>query len=223
MSENLLATLATNITAHSDIVNAMERRAMQAVVDTDEAAAHCTDLIKAVGLEKKGVEAERKALVDPMNSEVKAINLAYKPVTASLDAAKKVLTNKLTDFQVEQSRIERARIALEQKAAEEAALAAAAKLEDEGQTEAASTVVDLSVAAAAKASREASAPVRGNLNTSSSLRTVRVFEVIDLAAIPVEYLMLNERAVRDAINRKENRITEIPGINIVETKKAVVR
>lgn len=178
----IIAKVAELVTSHEGLIEKMEQRAMQAVVESGEAAQHCTDLIKAINKEKTAVEKARKEMVGPLNDQVSQINDAFRPLGASLDAAKKVLGNKLTDWQVAQEAVERKRREAERKAAEEAALAAAQRLEDEGKDDAASKVVDLATQATTKQTSNVE-PIRGNLGTTSALVPVYTFEVVDKSLI----------------------------------------
>ena len=65
--------------------------------------------------------------------------------------------------------------------------------------------------------------IRSSVNQStatSTVRTVWTFEVVDLSAVPADFLMLNEKAVRQAI---KDGAREIAGLKIFQTSQVAIK
>lgn len=173
--------------------------AQRAVILSDEDCKKGSDLAKMIRAAKTKLEDERKALVKPFNDGVKAINDRFKVFTKRLDEARAIIDAKVGAY-------------LDKQAEERRAAA------EEVRAEAATSFDEHDVFAP---SERAPGPVRGSLSVAS--RTVRYdFEVVDITMVPAQYLAVDAVEVRRAINGKE-RLTDIPGIRIIETKSLMVR
>ncbi len=118
------------------------------------------------------LEDERTAVTKPMLAAKAAVDAMFKPATAPLKECEEIIRSKLA---------EAARVRL---AAETAAKRLAAEAAEAGDHRAAST---------ARAQTPAHVATTG-----SSARVVRKWRVVDLAAVPREYLMIDEAAVTAA-------------------------
>lgn len=58
---------------------------------------------------------------------------------------------------------------------------------------------------------------------TNSVRSVIKFEILDATKVPDEYKTIDESKIRNAITRKEDRVTEIPGVRIFEESALTVR
>ena len=190
-------------------------------------AGDVTQLVKMLRVARMKLEQERTLISGPINQGLKQLKARFDAVTQPMEKAEKWLGDKLTVFQVEQNRLAREAEAAARKQQEEEALAAAVKLEEAGDTEEAEEVLEYASDAPAPIVAEEKI-IRGDYGAATSLRTTWVHEIEDLAKVPAEFIMVNDRAVKDAIKAAEKGkngkpILEIPGIKIIEVQKAVVR
>jgi chromosome segregation ATPase len=187
----------------NDVVQLVARIPELRVVDhaSNIIAAEHGSKIKAL---QKAIEARRDDLVRPLNTEVKRVNAYAKEIQAPLEDAERHLKKELAAFATveaqrkaaerqkaeEAARAEKARIELEQKERDEAMAAAGVSVAPE-QTETeiaeAHKVVDQAFRAQA---RELARPAVPNV------KQVWKFEVVDPSAVPREFLMVDEQAIR---------------------------
>lgn len=187
----------------------MERRrdelveAVARVVITDETtlerATTFTAQIKAAHAK---AEDMRKAWTNPLNAVVKSINAAFKTITDPLEKAERAVKVKIAAYVTEQ----------EEKAhreAEEQAAQARAAAEASGEP----------APPPAPILMPRTGPIRSSLGGTASVREVWDFEVIDTSLVPFKYLVVNEKAVREAVNKGER---DIPGIRIFAKKQVAI-
>lgn len=198
----------------------------------------------------KAIDAQRKAIILEPQEFVKGVNSIAKMITDQLDEAEKAVKGKIGQFQARQEmeRRERERKAREEaealqrkldaevaEANRKAAEEARRKAEEEARARKASAA---EIEAAKKKAEEEAAKIAVVAPTvvspvvqdapkvtrtesgSASQRKVWTFEVIDAAQVPREYLMVDEKRIRDAV-RMGTR--DIPGIRIFEESKTVFR
>lgn len=191
-------------------------QAERAVIDSPEAAENMTDMLKVVKMRKTKSEEARKSLVKPLNDHVKFINEQFKDAAAPLVQADHIGRRKLTDYMREQERIRREEEARIRKEEEERRLVEAEKLEQAGDADGAEKALEeaIHVPAAPRA-----APTRGNF-ASSHTRKVWTHKLVDLSEVPAEFLMLDEKAVKRAI---DSGTREIPGLEIYQDEQISIR
>jgi hypothetical protein len=234
-----LAVLARELNALNeadrDVVLGYRRRADAILADakafgvTDEdAKVQAVEVLSGVARLKREAEAKRDGLVRPLNDQVKGVNGVFRIVLAPVLEADELLRRKVRDFDREQAAAaERARAEAEAaKVRTEALVEEAGKAEAAGEAVAASQLLDRAVAAeetARTAQTVAPAPpsrvVRTDVGTAST-RKVWKFEVVDKAKVPLEYLVLDDVAVRKAIT---GGVREIPGLLIKQDDVLAVR
>ncbi|MDX8409408.1 MAG: YqaJ viral recombinase family protein [Mariprofundales bacterium] len=97
--------------------------------------------------------------------------------------------------------------------AAEAAKAEAARLEEEAKAR----------AQALEQETKVNTPTRGMTGATASKRKTWAFEVVDKAMVPMDWLLIDEKAIGAAIRRKRQPVREIPGVRIFQQSSTVVR
>lgn len=159
-------------------------------VSTPVEAVLASSVLVEIARVKKDLEARRKSLVDPINKHVRWINVEAKKISEPLEEADRIIRGKVSSY----------RQTLRQ--AEETDRAVATQLGAE------EWLPDVS--------RPDTVRVDGG-KVGSRMRWT--FEVVDPNAIPRQYLVLDEKRVRGAI---QSGIREILGLNIHEEEILVV-
>jgi hypothetical protein len=181
-------------------------------IETDQHVAEATQILGFIANNKKGLEEKRKALVGPLNDQVKQINDAFKTFVGPLDQADQIIRRKVMDYRAEVER---------QRRAEEARLREIAAKEQAKQEK-----------QAAKKGIEPPAPiiiptlenfqpktVKTDMGTAS-IKEVWEFEIADEAAIPREYLAVDVQKIRAVVKAG---VRSIPGVRIFKTEQLAVR
>ena len=188
------------------------RELAQAVEITDDAT-----LSQAIGIAGdakriiKAVDAKRKDVTADASAFVKRVNAACKLITDPLDAAETEIKGK--------ERTYRARAELERRKKEEKARQEARELQAKIDKEAAEKGVE-APKVPEPVMPKAKAPVRSANGTASYERREWKFEITDVEKVPREYLMVDERKIRDAV-KMGTRV--IPGVRIFEDVNTVHR
>lgn len=196
---------ATGVTAQALLLSVTD-------VKTQQAATDLLVLLKSV---EKKAEAEEKRLVEPLQTQTKAIQALFKPGFKRLEGAEAHLRQQLTSFiDAERERAEAERIESMKKAD-----AAAKKGDNKKALALATEAVNNSgpgrvMAASASVVRE-STLTRSQVTT----RSTWTFEVKVPLEVPREYLCVDEKAVRAAVKAG---IRDIAGIRIYEETGLVV-
>lgn len=183
------------------------------VVADDKGMGRATELLGWIASAKKGFEGKRKMLVKPLNDHVKTINTMFKEYTAPLEAADSTLRGKVLSYRQEQERIRREEEARLRKLAE----AEQARREKEaGET---GTPPPPPMPIPQVQVRRQAKTTRGDFGTVSA-KKVWDFEIVDASAVPPEFLMVNEKAIRAAVKAG---VRNIPGVNIFQKEELSVR
>jgi len=220
-------------TEHPAVINARANaiafrdRALALVVDSEDAKAKATNLLAGIAQIQSVAEAERVKLVRPYNDFVKGINALFRDALAPLVEADGTLRRRVIDFNREQTRkaAEAAAAAEAERIRSEALLKEAEKAERAGQGAVAGELLERAVASetgAKVAQAEAVLPsktVRTDAG-SSTVKKVWTFHLVNLDAVPTEYLVLDEAKVRDAIRAG---VRAIPGLEILQEEQLAVR
>lgn len=191
--------------------------------------------VKEVKEYTKKIEERRKALVKPYNEIVDRINAYAKEIRAPLEAAETHIKSELLSWErvlEKQRQEEAAKAAAEQKrladeasakaAADREAAEAVAMFSQPAVAELQKAVVEAESAREAQELQKAYASKVADIsaNKVSGVRKTWTFRVTDLEKVPVEYLSVNEKAIRDSI--RDGR-REIPGIEIFQETSIAVR
>ncbi len=181
------------------------------VVADDKGMGNATELLGWIASAKKGFEGKRKMLVKPLNDHVKTINTMFKEYTAPLEAADATLRGKVLSYRQEQERIRREEEARLRKLAE----AEPARREKEAGETGTPPPPPMPLP---QMERQATT-TRGDFGTVSA-KKVWDFEIVDASAVPPEFLMVNEKAIRAAVKAG---VRNIPGVNIFQKEELSVR
>ncbi len=195
-------------------------------ITSPEDAADATDLGKQLKDQAKKVEATRKAVKTPFDDAAGVVHLYFRMVGDPMEKGAKWLEESINKFNEAET------LARQRAADEDARLRreAADRITEAATTTMNSDLLDQAVileGEAARAEKTAAAPiaefsrVRGDFAVSSA--SIRyVYEIEDINLIPRKYFILDESKLRRAINGKD-RLTEIPGLKIVQEMKTVIR
>ena len=155
----------------------------------------------------KAIEQQRKAFVKPHNTFVKQVNALCSSYQDKLGQIEKVLKHSLSQYAV---KIEAARLEAERKAREEMR-SIAATVSPSGNHEAPALVSPVLP--------EPKQP-HGHTGTKAYTRKVWSFEIVDEAQLPREYLMPNEKLIRE---RVQQGVRTIPGVKVFQETKTSFR
>lgn len=183
--------------------------------------------LKEVNTKMKDFKAQREKYIKPMKDSIKAIDEKLKEPIKLLEETDATLRQKLNAYLDEVRKREEERLILEQKKAEEEAIRQLDNLEsmktqageyDEVTQKAIQRTIEN------KQNKVIEATVSSekvNLSTSSaSVSMVWDFEVIDKAQLPLEFLKVDEVAIRAAIR---NGSREIAGVKIFQKPQLSLR
>jgi len=196
----------------------------RATIDDDDDAAALAEAGKHARRIAEEIEAARKEAKEPHLQAGREIDAYFKSLATPLDAFVTECKRLIGGYQARREAAERARLAEEARLAREAAAAAIEAARSVEQFEEAVSAADAVDAAAAQV--EAVKPADLARVTSggyavASVRETWTFEVVDAAAIPRDYLMLNEARVRAVIAGKHG-LREIPGLRIYAKRTTVL-
>jgi hypothetical protein len=195
-------------------------------INNQDDNAKAVEMMGSITKLKKRIDTVRKEKTAPYFNFKKNVDGLAKGFTSRLDNVLKVLNPKVTAWQQEQERI---RLEEERKAREEAARLAKEAEEEARKLQAAA---DAEAAATGQESVKVDAPVvappvvpKADAVTrtdagAAHVRKTWAFEIEDPTKVPAEYLMVDERKVREAVKQG---IREIPGVRIYEDAKTVIR
>ena len=229
LGEQLALLHAKQLTRRDELLAGVARfgAAHPAGVTDDAIAARLTSFVKQLKDTIKDIEADRTRAKRPFDAAAKAVDGFFNVgIRDKLQPEVRRLEGMLGTYQ-------RAKAAEEQRRRDEEArrrreeaerVAAAARATEHPD------VIETAIKAseqADRAERAAAKPIadmgraRGAVGGTSQLRTVYEFEVEDLARVPLQYLQINESAVKSAIRLAKGEIS-IPGIRVIIDTKAVV-
>lgn len=149
------------------------------------------ELLSTLNLRLDKIVEEKEKITKPLNEALKVERARWKPFETVLDEAITLIRKKMGTYQTEQKRL----------ADEEEARIAARVGEGKGHLKAETAVRQMEdIDRPAGAVTAASGMVK--------FKTVKVFEVMDLALVPIEYHVADEVAIRKAMNAG----IELPGV-----------
>ena len=205
----------------------IEERAKSIVVNDAVSYDNTVLFLKEISQKKKDFKAQRDKYVKPMKDSIKAIDEKLQEPIKLLKKMEMIVRETLNNYLAEVNRREQERIALEKKKAEEEALREMEELErtktqageyDEVTQKAIERTIDNEQNKIVEATTEQE---KINLSTSgASVSMVWDFEIIDKAQIPLEFLKVDETAIRDAIRAGQR---EINGVKIFQKPQLSLR
>lgn len=187
---------------------------------------NAVSLLKEVSDYSKALTAQRQELTRPLKEQAKAIESDFKKPLDFLKEADGIIRTKINAYLTAERRKAEAEAEAARKAAEEKALADALALESEKGNNTYDPVTQAAVNEMIEEKQYSiidATAVRSTVNQStatSTVRTVWTFEVVDLSAVPADFLMLNEKAVRQAI---KDGAREIAGLKIFQTSQVAIK
>lgn len=223
MDQNLMITLEPmQIESYK-----IEERAKAIVVNDAVSYDNTVLFLKEIAQKKKDFKAQRDKYVKPMKDSIKAIDEKLQEPIKTLEKMEAIVRETLNNYLAEVNRREQERLALEKKKAEEEALRKMEELEhaklqsgeyDEVTQKAIARTVDHEQN---KIVETTTKQEKINLSTSgASVSMVWDFEIIDKAQIPLEFLKVDETAIRNAIRAGER---EISGVKIFQKPQLSLR
>lgn len=223
MDQNLMITLEPmQIESYK-----IEERAKAIVVNDAVSYDNTVLFLKEIAQKKKDFKAQRDKYVKPMKDSIKAIDEKLQEPIKTLEKMEAIVRETLNNYLAEVNRREQERLALEKKKAEEEALRKMEELEhaklqsgeyDEVTQKAIARTVDHEQNKIVEATTKQE---KINLSTSgASVSMVWDFEIIDKAQIPLEFLKVDETAIRNAIRAGER---EISGVKIFQKLQLSLR
>lgn len=223
MDQNLMITLEPmQIESYK-----IEERAKAIVVNDAVSYDNTVLFLKEIAQKKKDFKAQRDKYVKPMKDSIKAIDEKLQEPIKTLEKMEAIVRETLNNYLAEVNRREQERLALEKKKAEEEALRKMEELEqarlqsgeyDEVTQKAIARTVDHEQNKIVEATTKQE---KTNLSTSgASVSMVWDFEIIDKAQIPLEFLKVDETAIRNAIRAGER---EISGVKIFQKPQLSLR
>lgn len=205
-----LAPVRTALSKYDNAIAEMQAQAQALEVKDEGSNSAAVALAGKAKKIFKAIEAARKGFVSDPNAYVRSVNGLAKNYQAMFGEVENGLKQKIAQY--------RHRVELDRRKAEEAARKA---------TEAAQKKIDAEAKAANVAPVKLDKPVvpkKENVtrteNGAAHIQKVWTFEIEDEAQVPREYLMVNEKAIREAVKAG---VREIPGVKVYQESKTVIR
>lgn len=205
-----MAPVKARLGQYAAQIDRMNKEAAQVAVDSPETNTLAVEMAGQVKKLNKSIEDVRKALVEAPNQFVKGVNGLAKGFQSTLDGIENTLKRKITIYT---NKVEMERREMERKAREEAR-----KLQAELDAQAKGKGIEapkVDVPVVPKA-----AQVTRTAEGTASIRKEWKHEVTDATAVPREYLIVDESAIRRAV---KSGVREITGVRIFEDSTTVIR
>lgn len=208
-----------DLSNYAAIRDKLEEQANRAQIVDDDDANRVTDLVKLITSHVKAFDTERTEFVRPLNNHVKAVNEAFKKALIEpLQKSKQGLLKQLNDYTAAKAELAKQ----EDEERREKLLEAAAEAEAAGND----TASEILLAGIDTDGRKAPAHRGEHTGAGAHQRTTYDFEIVDLADVPLGYLMIDQQAVRaymKAVDNKTLMKQPIPGIRFTKKTTTVVR
>jgi hypothetical protein len=195
---------------YEDKIAAMVEQAGGLSVTDDASNAQAVEMANQAKKIDTAIETVRKALVHDPNEYVKGVNNLAKSFQGKLQGIAASMRGKIGSYVQRQE--------MERRKAEEAARKAQEELQAKIDAEAKTSNVE-PVQIAAPVVPKPATIVRTEAG-SASTRKVWKHEIIDEAAVPRRYLMVDESKIRQAVKQG---VREIPGVRIFEHTEIAFR
>lgn len=137
------AMLLTQSQPLIDNANNLTEQAERAVVTTPEEFASATDFVKICQSQFNQAEDIRTAIVGPLNDHVKWLNAQFRPITTSLELAKKKVAGKAATWKREEDKRVREEALQAQREADEQALKDAEAASEAGDDARADAILEV--------------------------------------------------------------------------------
>lgn len=205
----------------------IEERAKSIVVTDAVSYDTATLFLKEVSQKKKDFKSQRDKYVKPMKDSIKAIDDKLQEPIKLLESVESIIRDTLNKYLSDVHKREQELLALERQKAEEEALKEIDNLESiksqaSEYDEVTKRAIERTIENKQNKAIEATATT-SKINLSSENATVSMvwdFEIVDKSQIPLEFLKVDETAIRNAI-RNGNRT--ISGVNIFQKPQISLR
>lgn len=219
-------------------------RAQEVEIYAEEDVEEATEYLGDLARRAKMIEAKRKELKDPITKWGKEIDTYFKTLSEPIAAARKLVEPKILAWkEAEQRRIdeENARVAAEVARQQEIENERQRKIADEAaeklreaeaagnEEEARRAGIELAVASEVRTVQHNLPPAEQEktiraAGATASMRSTWKATVVDPMEVPREYLMVNEKAINEAVRKAGDPSTlVIPGVAIEEVKSLAVK
>jgi hypothetical protein len=172
-------------------VSPIVEKAEWLTIDSEHTMEIGAELLSTLNIQLDAIIEKKEKITKPLNAALKEERGRWKPFEDQLEAAISVIRKKMSAYQTEQKAAADA---------EEARIAARVK----------PGTGNLSVATAALKMEDIERPAATVTAQSGAIKfvSVRVFEVMDLSLVPLDYHLANEVAIRKAMTAG----IELPGV-----------
>lgn len=197
-------------------------QAPRVLVTNDDTYAKAGDLVKLMKVSRKKLDDFRRDLTGPVDKALKAVNKYFRESAfAGIDAAETQIKTKMGIwFRLEEER-RRLEALRAQQEAEAEALALAERAAEQGQEDAAESILEAGISSGEAELKAAEmGPGRGELGAVSSAKKVWKWKLIDQRLVPHQYLAVDSAVVNAAV-REGTRA--IPGIEIYQDIQVAIR
>lgn len=224
LDRDLINETLTELTEQVEIHEALLTDAWKDGIKSENDEADAADRLKEVSDFLKNIEADRKAATEPFRTVVAEFNGLVKPIAHRAEGVKakyKMLIGRWKDAQERLAREEQRRLREEEakarRLAEEAAAAGDDTTAEIMETQAETAAAEAEVVPEVMAPKS-SKPSYGRATGSKFW----AYEIVNTDAIPRQYLMVNESALKMAAKMKPQP-PAIPGIKWTEKRRITSR
>lgn len=170
------------------------------VISNQDEMKIATEMLSQVNKIGDSIKEKKDAVIKPINAGVKALRALFKPVEENRDEAVSIIKNKMVDYQTkieEENKIKEERIEKRVEKGTMKAETAVNKLEEMPEIE---NKVESDI---------------GSVN----FKTIRKVEIIDESLLPREYLMPNDKKIKEeALAFDKLGKDQISGVKVIEEK-----
>ena len=213
--EAQIELVKSELAPYESQIDEFEVQTLALTINSPDSEVAALNLVLPLDKAFKAIEKRRKEIVDTPNAFAKAVNSLAKFYLDKIDRGRQTVKSKLADY----ARFK----ALEAQKAAEAERKARAEMQAKLNAEAARLTAEAQ--AQGTAAPPVEAPKLPEVPPAAPIKTVRAaegtatevktwtFKIIDPAAVPREYLAINETLIRKAV---KDGIRGIPGVSIFE-------
>lgn len=205
-----LLPVKERLASFQEVIGAMLHEAQSLDVVDDESNRQAVARAAAAKKKWKELEQARKDILAPHADFTATVNRLAKDCQGPLTEIERVLKVKISSYQ--------AKIELERRKKEESARLAALELQKKIDAEAAANNIP-APQVVAPVMPAVSKVTRTEEGSASQVKTWS-FDVVDPHAVPREYLVVDDKAIRQAV---KNGVRTIPGVNIYEKTETRIR
>lgn len=190
--ENIEIIDRPEVQKSQQLITVVENNANKVVITNDVQAAKAGAVLAQIKTLEKELESQRTFFTKPLNDQVKKINELFKGFSAPLAKARALVTGKIIEYTTEQEKI----AAEAQRKADIETRRVQNQLNKQAEKEGTEApIVEAPIVA----------PVANKIGNSSIVKRW-TFKITKESLIPREYLMIDEKKVREAIRSGERNI-----------------